>query len=165
MLLVEASEAVAHIKRVGIKIDPAFRGECERLADNAGVKRAFFRKSGQTIDGLAESLWDAGLTAERLGTVETLDLLESLLGRSNQCKRSPRTASKREALSAEQRARKMRLRKYQCPSCSQIVRGCRTTSVLCGICWGIEGKAVELVRVDSTPEEILEAAEKAGVIR
>lgn len=140
--------------------DPAFRGEIARLFDNPGYKRLYFRRNGLTVDSFGELLWDRGIVGERPNPREVLDYLDELL------RRAPRVRGRKRASvtaidSAETRARKNRLRLFQC-SCGQKIRGTRATLVLCGLCYEMRGEIVPFTRIDPLPEEVLAQSYAVG---
>jgi hypothetical protein len=144
-----------------LMIDPSYRAECARLADNAGIRMRYFRADGVGIETFAEILYDRGITAEHLDCVATLELLEGVMVTSLARDKRPRgrkRTSKRETATAETKARKNRLRKFECPACHQIARGTRATDLICGRCYACDGELIALVRIDLLPEEILAAA-------
>ena len=175
----------ALLKEFGLCMDEAFRGELTRLLDLPGHRRAYFRKRGLTIDGLAEMLWDRRITGRRLSTVEVLEVLELVM--VNEPTRKSRRRRASEAVGdIERLARKAtdnRQRKFQCERCGQIARGTRKSDLICGGCIRaalsrvvvdlkgvmserlaadivrvIEAGLTAMQRIDPLPEEILEAA-------
>jgi hypothetical protein len=152
------AELTTHLQMVGIQIDPQYRAECARLADNKGTRLRYFRRSGLTIDGIGESLWEAGFTLARPTANEVLDLLETVLRPNAQRSKGRSVKTADAAMVAEDRARSTRNRKFECPRCHQIARGTRSSDLLCGRCYATDGDIVQLVRVDPLPEEILLSA-------
>jgi hypothetical protein len=140
-----------------ICIDPQYRGETARLAENRGVRMRYFAKQGLTIDELGEALWDAGFVAgDRPTCNDVLDFLEEFFAPT-----APRTEaviSKMALDVAEGNARKRRWRLFDCPKCGQIARGSRATLIDCGLCREMTGETVPMIRRDPLPEEVLESA-------
>lgn len=64
-------------------------------------------------------------------------------------------------VSALERAKTNRLRKYECPECHQIIRGTRLTSVICGRCHERLSRLIYLARVTPVPEELLTQPDSA----
>jgi hypothetical protein len=151
---------IAAIRERGIRPDdPGFRGELRRLFENPGVRVRYCRRSGLSVDALAEMLWDRGFTTRRLLTIEVIDILEQLLAPAVMAARRRRSAGALTAIERDaQRAAKNRERKFQCPECHQIGRGSRASSFLCGVCYEMHQRIVAMLRVDPLPEEILQQA-------
>jgi hypothetical protein len=146
-----------------LRIGGECRGELAWLFDgNPGLRMRYTNRNGITVDDFGEALYDRGYALRRLTEREILDVLERVLrpapaqkskerGRRRKC-----TADSVDEL--ERKARAMRCRKYVCDRCNQIVRGTRNTSVLCGLCYEMNGEIRAMRRVDPLPEEILEQA-------
>jgi len=149
--------ALAVLKKRRLCIDPMYAGECKRLFENAGVKINYFRRDGLTIDEAGEVLVDAGITVRRLDCREVLDLLDMLFAPRPRVKRG-RAHGRKVVDEAERKARTMRNRKYECPSCKQKARGTRSSSLVCGVCYEMDGEIIFLLRVDALPEEVLPQA-------
>lgn len=138
--------------------DPYFRGELDQVFSGRGRSLRYLRRTGVSLDRFGELLADHGVTSRRLTPAEVADLLSATFDSRPQAKVA-KPPSKRALLRAEVRAKKMRNRKFVCPTpgCGQIVRGSRNTRVDCTICREMRGLVgVVLVRTDPLPEEIAE---------
>jgi hypothetical protein len=145
----------------GICRDAAFAGEIDRLMDRRGIRLRYLRPAGLTVDAIGELLVDRRITDSRPTCREVLDMLELALTpapiRPVRVKASLRAVD-----AAEGKARTNRLRKFACPSCSQIARGTRCSVLACGLCYEMRGEVIMLRRVDPLPEEVIAMAMEAA---
>lgn len=152
-----AAPVLAALRERGIRIDPLYAGECRQLFGNAGVRANYCRRGGLSVDDVSELLLDRGFVQARLDGRETLDMLEQLLQPAPRRRRRRRTTV-RTVDHAVTKATKMRMRKFQCPRCSQIARATTNAALLCGVCHEMHGELIPLSRIDPTPIELLESA-------
>jgi len=153
----------ALLREFGLCLDFGFRGEIMRLLEVPGFRRAYFRKRGLTVDGLAEMLWDRRITGRRLSTAEVIDVLDLVLVVAGpRPRRRRRVEAVTEIEREAERAAKNRQRKFACPVCNQIARATRAADLLCGKCYSNDGAIVSMRRVEPLPEEILIAVSEAA---
>ena len=135
--------------------DAGFRGELARLRENRSF-RMHYRKTGVTLDAFGEILIDRGLVAERPSPDDLVCYFDDIFRTTGMGRKRAgrKTASVTELEKQVQHARNVRFRLYEC-SCGQKIRGTRSTSVICGLCYEMEGEIRMMVRKDALPEEIL----------
>ena len=79
-LIIDSYEPVRRLLlRRGIAIDPMYRGEIRRLAENPGIRMRYMRSGGMLLDDIGEALWDAGFTYRRVDCNEALEIVEAAL--------------------------------------------------------------------------------------
>lgn len=135
--------------------DPHFRGELDQVFSGKGRSIRYLRRTGVSLDRFGELLADHGVTSRRLTPAEVADLLSATFDSRPQAKVA-KPPSKAVLKRAEEKARKMRNRKFACDRCHQIARASRNAALLCGLCFVVDGVIVPLKRVDPLPEEIAE---------
>lgn len=133
--------------------DSEHDGELRTTFDGTGRTLRYLRPSGVSLDRFGEMLVDHGVTSRRLGPAEVADLLSATFDSRPSAKASKAPSAK--AISAaEQKAKTMRSRLFECPDCKQKIRGSRNTLALCGLCHSMSGALVYMARIDPLPEEI-----------
>lgn len=137
-----------------LRIDPGYVGELKRLFSNRGYRRMYCRRGGATLDDLGEILVDRGIVTERPTPDDVLCYLDDLF-RAQPKRRRGRQPAARTVEAAERKARSMRLRLFECDACRQKARGTRSSSLICGVCYEMDGEVRPMRRVDPLPEEIL----------
>ena len=135
--------------------DPEHRGELAQLFDGGGRTRRYLRRSGVSLDGFGELLWDRGITGRRLTPDEVFRLLSlSFDCRGAKLPNNPAGRRRRatrdvmpEIDKAAARAKRNRLRKSICSECGAI--GYASAIV------NLEHCAVRMLRVDPTFNEVM----------
>lgn len=134
--------------------DVMHAGELARIFDGRGRRLRYLRRSGVSLDGFAELLYDRGITPERVdlhGVYELLDRSFDATGglpvRAAR-KRGGRKAAVRQIENDAARAKRNRLRKSVCVECGAI--GYSSAAVT------LEHCGVPMQRVDRTFSEVME---------
>ena len=133
--------------------DPEHRGELDIVFNGRGRSLRFLRRTGVSLDRFGELLADHGVTSRRLTPSEVADLLSATFDSRPQAKVA-KPPSRKALTRAEEKARRNRSRRYECPHCFQPARGSRDTMLVCGRCYVRENLIVHMRRTDPLPEEI-----------